>query len=217
MEDDYEIRRELDVKNEKIGLEFLEKRLFYKFPTYTPVYDTKQQIGGVDFTLRGKDKHEYLCDLKVAASAVNQEKPLITGCLECYRRYKNKRTGEWTDDVGWFLQENKIANSIAILWVDKAKTNKLNSPEDILVAEVAIIKYDVIWDYLHKLGWDIKQISEKTKSYRGREKEIFKSKWTKGIGFSSSPGYYEEERPINILIGREKYKELSVYHEKYVF
>lgn len=212
----YEDRRKYDVNNESIGLKFLEKILLHKFPTYKPISDRELQRRGVDFKLIGKGEQEYLCDLKVAASRINKT-PLGTGCLECYARYKDKKTGNWEDYTGWFMNDDEIANTLVILWVDKTKSGKLQNPEDITEAEVAFIRYCDIWEYLKSIGWNKKRLQEKILTeYKGHEQKIHKSKLEDNLWFNSPAWLYEQERPINILIGREKYKEISVYHEKYI-
>ena len=211
--DEYDVRRNKDNKNETIGRLFLEKYLLYQFPTYKPVFDYLNQIHGIDFELYGKNKIHYICDLKVAASSYKRKFPLTTGCLECAARYKNKN-GNWIDYTGWFLNDTMLSDTLVYLFIDEIKTTELTSPDDIKSAEVIFVYLSKIWEYLNNLGWNkTKLYNTVMNEYKNQEYKIFKSQYNNGIKFNSPQQYYENERPINILIPREIYKEISIYNK----
>lgn len=209
--EDYAQRRAHDNRNETVGREYLESKLLQKFPTYKTCSERGRQVRGIDMTWTGKDGYEYKCDLKVAIWVA---KYLGTGCLECAGRYE--RRGEWFPYTGWFLNENEESNSLAYLWIDGTTTDKdPQTPEDITKAEVCIVKTEDIWNYLGKLGWTREILKTKIAEIVGHEEEYFRTKWINNVGFNSPEWLYRKERPVNILLSRQVYRELAVFNQKW--
>lgn len=222
---DYCERRGQDCYNENVGRAFLEQVLFnhHKGSNYKPVNNKEKQIAGIDFEFDGKDGYHYKCDLKVIASTTNREDKLHTACLEILNRYR-KADGEWVNGDGWFghwLKGKSQANSLAILWVDKANTDAngkpILTPTDINEAELCIVRYDKLWEnrFEKQLKWTKEGLYQTAFGFIGHEQDIFNKKTVNNTIFCSSKKYYDEERPITILVGRYTYRKNASYSRVY--
>ena len=202
---DYETRREKDNRRENLCMDFLENNLFNGNDTYTRNYDRNTQRLGIDFSYNG-----WKTDLKTASS-FNYNGNLRTGCLECFARYPHE--GQWKEYTGWFLNNRSLNDTLMYAWIDKIPDGKddIYCVEDIKKIEVLLVKNSDMLDYLTGIGWPVDRIEEYIKNnIIGHEWDWGKTVEVDGLKFNSPRRFYYTERPINILVSRNVYKELSL-------
>ena len=193
-------RRKIDENNERIVAEFLKKEFYDKYTTNYRHCDTKsEQVSGIDTIFDIGDKH-YECDEKAATSYIN--KGLNTFILELsfLDRYERRRTG-------WFLDSTKINNSYLFVWIDNAKNDILESVDDILDCEIALVKKDAIWNYFNSIGLTNEMIENKVDEILTYDN--FNNR-LKGVKFCYSDRLFE--KPINIILKRSEYIAISDFH-----
>lgn len=199
---EYNERRKEDERKEVIATEFLENRILNRFPDYKRNFDIKTQKLGKDFEFTGKDGYHYICDLKAIF------KSIPTACLECACRIKYNNV--WNYIEGWFLNEKELTNTFVMFWLDDF-SKELQTINDIHHCEAIFIKKENIWNFLRKQNWDKGQIYQKIKDIKLSPQDYFKTKWYDDIGFNCPINYYNEERPINLLLKRNIYRQLSSF------
>ncbi len=198
--------RKEDEKCSDIVSDFLDEHFYSKCETIERVNDKNRQIKGIDviFTLDGK---KFICDEKSAIRYVN--KKLKTFSMELSFLDKGGNVHE-----GWLLDENKINDSFLFIWIDKAKKDILSDKNDIQEIEYSLVyKRDII-NYLESIGWDELRLIRKSELIRENENEYCGDLYKDGCRFVCSRFLYE--KPVNVLIKREKLKKLSVLTEKIV-
>lgn len=197
-----------DVKSSNITTDFLIKNFYEKYCVeYEIVTDKERQIKGIDsiFTLGDK---KYFCDEKSAIRYVN--KNLQTFSIELlFVNRKNELS------FGWFLNPDYENNSYLFVWIDKALVNEKNlvkSTEDIIELEFAIVKKNKILDYLNKLGWTEEKLLRKSRLILNNDDEPLFNEKCPDIRFFYSKKLVE--KPVNILLKRNKLIELSDFNLK---
>ena len=192
------LRRD-DERCADIVSQFLDEKFYTQTSGFERVSDRERQIKGIDVTFTYDDKN-YICDEKAAIRYVNN--PLHTFSLEL--SFIGKR-----DDVrdGWLIDESKVNNSFLFIWIDKAKHDMLESVSDIQELEVALVDREKIIRYLEGLGWDIDRLLIKGEKMREDENEYGGNLKKHGCKFVCSRHLVEQ--PVNILLSRDKLKNLS--------
>ena len=192
-------KSELRDKDEKIEREvgrFLDGT-FYKEETsdFTRHWDKGLQVLGVDteFTLDGK---RYMCDEKSTA----QYRDIQTFTLELSFIDRNNDR-----KIGWLLDDGNINNSYLFAWLDTDKV------------EIALVEKKTLMEHLESIGWT------KERLYRKQEKarDAFENGWYERLGNLDRDGIrfiYSKhlvEEPINAMLARDTYRQLSVFNKCY--
>lgn len=175
------------------------ERSFYGPETtgYHGIHDKETQVRGVDaiFTYKGC---EYNCDEKAAVNYV--ARGLQTFSLELsFIGRANKKV------VGWFLKDDSLTDSYIFVWFDKDSY------------EMALVEKKRINEYLESLGWDKNKLHIKDKLIReGRDRNFGNIK-EKGCKFSFSNYDWMPEKPINVLVPRDKLIEMAEYTKRWPY
>lgn len=183
---------------------FLDE-MFYarKCENFERVNDRERQVVGID-TIFDFNGNHYACDEKAAIRYIN--KNLKTFAFEL--SFLN-RSGCLTD--GWLLSDKKVNNSFLLVWIDKAKKDIIESSDDIEVAQLCLVRRDAILEHLDSLGWSIENLSRKDMEIRSGEDCCLGDIYKDHVKFSYSRKLFE--KPINVLLPREKLVEISDFSE----
>ena len=188
-----------DINGEKAVHMLLNEYFYPSVSNYIDCNDIENQFHGIDtrFTFNGLD---YLCDEKAALDYTNNQKgyPLTTFCLEL--SFLNRKNDEME---GWFTDSGKTNNAYLFVWIDKSEHNVINSPEEIIDAEIMLVWKNDIYDYLRGLGWDVEKLRRKSFKIRNDDNEPLGDYVLNGCKFSYAK--YLPEKPINLLIKRKTY------------
>lgn len=192
------IRRE-DEKCAEIVSQFLEKHFYNKTENY------EKQLQGVDVIFFFNNK-QYICDEKAAIRYVN--KGLQTFAFELSFLGKGDKLID-----GWLISNTKINNSFLCIWIDKADYDLLEDVDDIKELEIALIDKQILVDYLQSLGWTVNKLHIKADRMRKNLNEPQGDININGCRFVCSRKL--AEKPVNVLVSREKLKELADYTNKF--
>lgn len=198
-------RRE-EEKMTQIVSNFLEKYFYSNTNDYERVEDKERQLKGIDVIFNFKNK-QYVCDEKAAIRYIN--KNLQTFAFELSFLGKNDKLIE-----GWLISERKVNNSFLCIWIDKADYDFIEDIDDIKEVEIALIDKQQLLNYLKQLGWNINKLHTKAEKLRNNEKENCGNINKHGCKFSCSR--YLPEQPVNVIVAREKLKEISDYNQKFI-
>lgn len=198
------IRRE-DEKCAEIVSQFLEKHFYNKTENYERIDDREKQLQGVDVIFFFNNK-QYICDEKAAIRYVN--KGLQTFAFELSFLGKGDKLID-----GWLISNTKINNSFLCIWIDKADYDILEDVDDIKELEIALIDKQVLVDYLQSLGWTVNKLHIKADRMRKNLNEPQGDININGCRFVCSRKL--AEKPVNVLVSREKLKELADYTNKF--
>lgn len=198
------IKRE-DEKCAEIVSQFLEKHFYNKTENYEKIDDREKQLQGVDVIFFFNNK-QYICDEKAAIRYVN--KGLQTFAFELSFLGKGDKLID-----GWLISNTKINNSFLCIWIDKADYDILEDVDDIKELEIALIDKQVLVDYLQSLGWTVNKLHIKADRMRKNFNEPQGDININGCRFVCSRKL--AEKPVNVLVSREKLKELADYTTKF--
>lgn len=198
------IRRE-DEKCAEIVSQFLEKHFYNKTENYEKIDDREKQLQGVDVIFFFNNK-QYICDEKAAIRYVN--KGLQTFAFELSFLGKGDKLID-----GWLISNTKINNSFLCIWIDKADYDLLEDVDDIKELEIALIDKQILVDYLQSLGWTVNKLHIKADRMRKNLNEPQGDININGCRFVCSRKL--AEKPVNVLVSREKLKELADYTNKF--
>lgn len=206
--------RKNDMAVEREIASFLDENLYSNtelFKEFARTDTLKEQISGSDLLLSTKNGklNRSIVDEKVASRFAN--KNLETFSLELSFLGKNgiKRCGWLLDGTkkteyylfGWVLDAD-------IPYIEEKKrfdTNKLTK-DNIKKLQWALVKREKIVKFLEKIGWTIEKLSKQDEKIR--EQGFVKTMdFIDGVSFRYSEAYVE--KPINILLKKDKYIELS--------
>lgn len=217
----YNDRKTDDKRKEAIVREFLEENLYKKFPDYKHNEDVETQRLGVDCEFTGKNYH-YIADEKAATRSNyinagqlydderNPRYKLNTFCLELSMRAKSH--GKWERYDGWWLNDKEINNSLVLVWVDRTKSGSIESVDDILEAEVIVVRKERIDEYLESLGWSKERLKWQVEQILNDFENLEGTFEIGGLRFNVAKWLKKAEAPINILINRETYRNISDYN-----
>lgn len=203
-------KRNEDERKTEIVNQFLDKyvyRYIFGFDNINRINDKDKQVKGVDIEFDYNGFH-YICDEKASTDEKYIKSYLPTFCLELSMI---NQIGEL--NVGWFVNSNLLTNSYCLVWVDKAKNCNINSIDDIIEAEVIIVRKSKLNEYFTSKGWTTNTLKKKAENIRlnANKNENMGNFKTNGIKFSFSE--YLPEKPVNVLLKRETYRELSDYRK----
>lgn len=198
------IRRE-DEKCAEIVSQFLEQHFYNRTENYEKIDDREKQLQGVDVIFFFNNK-QYICDEKAAIRYVN--KSLQTFAFELSFLGKGDKLID-----GWLISNTKINNSFLCIWIDKADYDLLEDVDDIKELEIALIDKQALVDYLQSLGWTVNKLHIKADRMRKNLNEPQGDIEINGWRFVCSRKL--AEKPVNVLVSREKLKELADYTTKF--
>lgn len=200
--------RNYDVSASNIVYEYLEDVLYSKEVTnFKRNEDFETQIKGVDVTF-DRFGHHYIADEKASVQWANKRK-LQTYSFEL--SFLDKKN--WVHD-GWLISDDEINNSFVLVWCDRFKADRLTSKDEIEEIEVAIVKRRALVDHIESLGWDRDKLIRKMELIRNNPDYEYMGNINKdGCKFSYSQQLVE--KPINILLPRQKILELSDFNRFY--
>jgi hypothetical protein len=209
--------RKNDMLVEREIASFLDENLYSNAELFTEFARTDtldEQISGSDLllsTTNGKLKRSIV-DEKVASRFAN--KNLETFSLELSFIGKNGKKR-----CGWLLDETKKTEYYLFGWILKADipyikeqkrfdTNKITK-DNIKTLEWALVKRSDIVKFLEKQGWSLEKLSRQDEKIR-EQGEIKTKEFINEISFRYSDAYIE--KPINVLLKKETYINISTLH-----
>lgn len=209
--------RKNDMLVEREIASFLDENLYSNTELFTEFARTDtldEQISGSDLllsTTNGKLKRSIV-DEKVASRFAN--KNLETFSLELSFIGKNGKKR-----CGWLLDETKKTEYYLFGWILKADipyikeqkrfdTNKITK-DNIKSLEWALVKRSDIVKFLEKQGWSLEKLSRQDEKIR-EQGEIKTKEFINEISFRYSDAYIE--KPINVLLKKETYINISTLH-----
>jgi hypothetical protein len=208
--------RTTDMKIEREIASFLDEHLYNNkelFSEYKRTDDLENQIAGSDLILSSADSKlkNIIVDEKVAAKFVNRN--LQTFALEL--SFKD-RYGNLMD--GWLIDPSKKTEYYLCGWIDMADIPDIGngnydyskiSKNNIKKLEWVLVSRKILFNFLKDRGYDKTLLKRQDTLIRQRG-YVKTKEFINDITFRYSPKYKEE--PINVLLKREKYIELSDMH-----
>ena len=123
-----------------------------------------------------------------------------------------KSHGKWERYDGWWLNDKEINNSLVLVWVDRTKSESIESVDDILEAEVIVVRKERIDEYLESLGWSKERLKWQVEQILNDFENLEGTFEIGGLRFNVAKWLKKAEAPINILINRETYRNISDYN-----
>ena len=206
--------REVDEHRSKIASEFLDEKFFKDKENFERIYNFKEQIEGIDVKFSLGDTY-YLCDEKASVRHYNREKgPLDTFSMELSLIDRGNHLHD-----GWLVDKTKTNNSFLFIWIDKVDGDEINTIDNIEELEIALVRKENIIGFLESKGLTVDKLIEESTRIR-KEHTIGFGKYyfegdLKNNGYEYCLSRSLREKPINILIHREKLKEMSDFHYFY--
>lgn len=210
-----EANRKADMAVEREIAKFLDKHLWNTVESFHRTDTLSEQISGSDLVVTEKklNLNNAVIDEKVAARYAN----LMLDTFSLELSFINKR-GIVQD--GWLLDTKKKTELYLFGWIDKAElkqnlegkwiTNDMHE-ESIKELEYCLVRRQDIIDYLEKRGWTLETLRKQDLNIRLRG-FVKTFDFIDGVTFRYSKKYVEA--PINILLKRDTYRELSVLQGK---
>jgi hypothetical protein len=197
--------REYDEHCEKAMAQFLDE-YFYKeigFSWKERVTDRERQIKGLDVILKRNDI-QYNIDEKAAIRYTNG---LRTFSLELSFL---DRGGKRRD--GWLIDEKKVNDYYVFVWINKIDGELIENKDSFKDVDVALVSKEKIMFHLESLGWDVDKLFLKDERIRdGIDTKLGDIK-KNGCKFVYSE--HLREKPINVLLPKETYINISESHRR---
>ena len=192
--------RKDDERCADIVSQFLDVNFYKKSTKYFDrITDKERQVKGIDTTFMIDDK-TYICDEKAAIRYINKGLNTFSLELSFIGRYDDLRDG-------WLIDEKHINNSFLFVWIDKSKTDMLESVSDVQQLEIALVDRRKILKYLESIGWSKENMISKSQKMRENDDEYGGNLRKHGCKFVCSKHLVEQ--PVNVLMSRDKLKEIS--------
>lgn len=190
---------------------YSNKELFSEFARTDGI---DEQISGSDLILSTSDKKLYrvVVDEKVAARYANTNLDTFSLELSFIGKDGKKR-------CGWLLDETKKTEYYLLGWILNADipyikeqkmydTNKITK-DNIKSLEWVLVKRSDIVKFLDKKGWPLENLAKQDEKIR--ERGFIKTKeFINDVSFRYSDAYIE--KPINVLLKKETYINISSLH-----
>lgn len=201
-------RRKEDNIFSNITCEYLDDNFYNKddVSNFERITDVNLQLLGID-TIFEINNEKFLCDEKSAVRYRN----LKTFSFELSFIGRNGEIRE-----GWLINENLKTNSYLLFYIDKSlsdtdKDLNLYNKEDIVSSEIILLRKEDIIKYLESIGWTLELLREKAKRIRTNPQKEYKGDiFYNGCKFSFSENL--AEKPINVLLSRDKLRKLSIFN-----
>ena len=209
--------RSKDSNVEREIAKFLDEHLYSNkelFKEFARTDTKEEQIKGSDLILSSSDSKLYrvVVDEKVAARYANTS--LNTFALELsFIGRDGKRKS------GWFTDYSKTTQYYLLGWVNKANIQYLKdkdrfdtdsiTKDNIECLEWALVSRQKIMKFLEGKGWTLDKLARQDAKIR-ENGCVATKEFINGVSFRYSNTYIEQ--PINILLEKETYIEISDYH-----
>lgn len=211
--------REQDMKVEREVAAFLDKNLYSNkelFSEFTRTDNYNEQIKGSDIIVSTTDMKLYrkIVDEKVAISRANAYLPTFSLELSFINRAGKK-------NIGWFLDTSKSTEYYMFGWilkadipVDKNKPGRWEyhklTQNNIREFQWALVSREKIMKFIEKNGWTLDKLARQDEAIRNRGYVKKPKEFINGVSFFySSSNNKMSEKPINLLLKKETYMELS--------
>lgn len=206
-----------DKKVEREVAAFLDEYLYSNaefFKEFIRTDTRDEQLSGSDLLLStpdGKLNHSIV-DEKAAIDYANKD--LKTFSLELSSKGKYGKI-----NIGWFLDKSKKTEYYLFVWIlkadlpkidgtDKDDTNKITK-DNIRKLEYALVKKSDIIKFLEENGWTLEKISKQNDEIR-KMRGVKRYDFVNGVTFRYTAR--KPEKPINILLKKETYINISTLH-----
>lgn len=209
--------RENDSHVEREIAKFLDEHLYSNkeiFKEFVRTDGRDEQISGSDLVLSTSDGKldRVVVDEKVAARYANTKLNSFALELSFIGRDGKRKNG-------WFTDYAKTTQYYLLGWIDKANIQYLTehkrydtdaiTQDNIETIEWALVSRQKIMNFLEGKGWTLDKLARQDSKIRENGK-VATNEFINGVGFRYSNGYVE--KPINILLERKSYIEISDYH-----
>ena len=216
-----ENNRKNDMAVEREIASFLDNHLYSNKELFSDFKRTdtyQEQINGSDLILSSSDNKLYrvVVDEKVAARFAN--KNLNTFSLELSFIGRNGKRKS-----GWFLDSSKSTQYYLLGWIMKADIDYDNekkrwntdsiTKDRIREFDWCLVSRQKIADFLAKQGWSLDKLAQQEETIRTRG-YVKTHDFVDNVSFRYSDRYIE--KPINILLKKQTYIDLSEYHGKII-
>lgn len=168
------------------------------------VFDVNEKKTGTDILITDFKGRTIKIDEKAQLHYINA--PRRTFAFEL--SYYSDKIKDITD--GWFVSDNNKTDAYVLVWIDSARTDKLNRivEEDFQEITVALIVKDKIVNYLKQRGYPIHKLKKLSHELRERQNETNAFMLSKDVFlYYSKKGY--DEKPINVVIDKTILSELA--------
>jgi hypothetical protein len=191
--------REYDEHCEKVMGQFLDKYFYEEYldGNVTRITDKKLQVKGVDVVIDDGDVKFYV-DEKAAIRYIG----LKTFALEL--SFLNRQGNV---NTGWLLDDTKINSHFLFVWINELYGETIENEQSIKNVDVALVSRDSILNYLSSIGWNKDNLSLKDQQIRSNKNTYMGNIRKNGCKFAYSEQLIE--KPINILLPKEKYMEMA--------
>ena len=194
---------------------FLDEHLYSDkelFTEYARTDSLEEQISGSDLLLTTKNGklNRSIVDEKVASRFANRN--LETFSLELSFLGKNG-----LKKCGWLIDSTKKTEYYLLGWILEADIPYLEEKKrydtnaidrnNIKRMQWALVKRDKIMKFLEKRGWNLEKLAKQDEKIR-EQGGVKTKEFVDDISFRYSDAYVE--KPINLLLKKETYLELSV-------
>ena len=209
--------RENDAHVEREIAKFLDEHLYSNkeiFKEFVRTDGRDEQISGSDLILSTSDGKldRVVVDEKVAARYANTKLNSFALELSFIGRDGKRKNG-------WFTDYAKTTQYYLLGWIDKANIQYLTerkrydtdtiTQDNIETIEWVLVSRQKIMKFLEGKGWTLDKLARQDTKIRENGK-VATNEFINGVGFRYSDGYVEQ--PINILLERKSYIEISDYH-----
>lgn len=209
--------RKNDAHVEKEIAKFLDEHLYSNkeiFKEFVRTNGRDEQISGSDLILSTSDGKldRAVVDEKVAARYANTKLNSFALELSFIGRDGKRKNG-------WFTDYAKTTQYYLLGWIDKANINFIAErnrydtdsimQDSIETIEWALVSRQKIMKFLEGKGWTLDKLARQDSKIRENGK-VATNEFINGVSFRYSDGYVE--KPINILLERKSYIEISDYH-----
>ena len=199
--------RDYDEHCERIISQFLDKHFYpnlRSIQTYERISTKDLQVKGVDTIITCVDGVHFI-DEKAAVKYINLETFALE--LSFFNRFGKLCTG-------WLLDKTKINDYFLFVWINKLNHEKIVDISSIKDIDVALVKKERIIDYLTTLGWTLDKLERKIHQIREQTNVNMGNIKQYGCKFAYSQQLIE--KPINILLPKQKYIELADIHQRII-
>lgn len=177
-----------------------------RFSDIKRIYNVAEQKLGIDVLIYDQDAKSLTVDEKAQLHYINN--PKDTFAFEV--SFLQEDTGDVVD--GWFVSRSNLTKCYMLVWLDKARTDKLNRivAEDFEEVTIYFIVKEKIKSYLLELGLSTEALKEKASDMRQNNVKLIQI--SKDAFLYHSEKY--KESPINVVINRDvlKTKAYGIYH-----
>lgn len=206
-----------DSKVEREISNFLDENLYSNkdiFKEFARTDDKDEQIKGSDLILSTSDGKldRVVVDEKVAARYANTSLKTFSLELSFIGRDGKRKNG-------WFTDYSKKTEYYLLGWINKAEIpyNKeteryetdLITKDNIKSLDWALVSRQKIMKFLEKKGWTLDRLALQDNKIR-ENGGVRTKEFINGVSFRYSDSYVE--KPINILLEKSSYIEISDYH-----